>query len=202
MITCALRHATNRDRPLRLFANDANAAGGVEIAGERCAIDIEYRDDASRRDRAREIYRWLCFERRIDILFGPYPTAATSELQSGAIARMATALAPRSIVTSWNLFGERVSPVTLIFAPIARIRRVAEIAAKPERLQRRRALLRVGKHCPQYFHDDHHQQQVVDQCDDSQGEKGIIHVHESNLLCGSVVILAGVVAALVCRIDG
>lgn len=61
---------------LRLFA-DANAAGGVEIAGQRCALELEYRDDASRRDRAHEIYRWLAFDRRVDILFGPYSTALT-----------------------------------------------------------------------------------------------------------------------------
>lgn len=62
---------------LRLFADDVNDAGGVEIAGERRALDLEYRDDASRRDRAREIYRWLAFDRRVDVLFGPYSTALT-----------------------------------------------------------------------------------------------------------------------------
>ncbi len=62
---------------MRLFASDTNAAGGVEIAGEPCAIDLEYRDDGSRRDRAREIYRWLAVERRVDVLFGPYSTALT-----------------------------------------------------------------------------------------------------------------------------
>jgi branched-chain amino acid transport system substrate-binding protein len=62
---------------LRLFANDANGAGGFEIAGERCAVDLEYRDDGSRRDRAREVYRWLCFERHVDVLFGTYSTALT-----------------------------------------------------------------------------------------------------------------------------
>jgi branched-chain amino acid transport system substrate-binding protein len=62
---------------LRLFAHDVKATGGIEIAGERCAIELEYRDDASRRDRAREIYRWLVFERRVDVLFGPYSTALT-----------------------------------------------------------------------------------------------------------------------------
>ena len=62
---------------LRLFADDLNATGGVELAGERCALDLEYRDDASRRDRARDIYRWLAFERRVDLLFGPYSTALT-----------------------------------------------------------------------------------------------------------------------------
>jgi ABC-type branched-subunit amino acid transport system substrate-binding protein len=62
---------------LRLFASDTNAAGGIELAGEHCDLEFEYRDDASRRDRAREIYRWLCFERRVDLIFGPYSTALT-----------------------------------------------------------------------------------------------------------------------------
>ena len=62
---------------LRLFASDTNAAGGVDLAGERYEVELEYRDDSSRRDRAREIYRWLCFERRASLLFGPYSTALT-----------------------------------------------------------------------------------------------------------------------------
>jgi ABC-type branched-subunit amino acid transport system substrate-binding protein len=62
---------------LRLFGDDTNAAGGVELAGERREIEFEYRDDASRRDRARETYRWLCFERRVDLLLGPYSTGLT-----------------------------------------------------------------------------------------------------------------------------
>ncbi len=62
---------------LRLFASDTDAAGGIEIAGERCTLEFAYRDDSSRRDRAREIYRWLCFERRVDLLLGPYSTALT-----------------------------------------------------------------------------------------------------------------------------
>jgi branched-chain amino acid transport system substrate-binding protein len=62
---------------LRLFANDVKAAGGIELADERCTFEFEYRDDSSRRDRVHEIYRWLCFERRVDLLFGPYSTALT-----------------------------------------------------------------------------------------------------------------------------
>jgi branched-chain amino acid transport system substrate-binding protein len=62
---------------LRLFANDVKAAGGIELAGERCTFEFEYRDDSSRRERAHEIYRWLCFESRVDLLFGPYSTALT-----------------------------------------------------------------------------------------------------------------------------
>lgn len=62
---------------LRLFADDTRAAGGVTLAGERRDLEFQYCDDSSRRDRAREIYRWLCFERRVDLLFGPYSTALT-----------------------------------------------------------------------------------------------------------------------------
>jgi branched-chain amino acid transport system substrate-binding protein len=62
---------------LRLFAGDINSAGGFDLAGDRCTVELEYRDDGSRRDRAREIYRWLCFDRRVDVLFGPYSTALT-----------------------------------------------------------------------------------------------------------------------------
>jgi branched-chain amino acid transport system substrate-binding protein len=62
---------------LRLFAGDINSAGGFELAGDRCTVELEYRDDGSRRDRASEIYRWLCFDRRVDLLFGPYSTALT-----------------------------------------------------------------------------------------------------------------------------
>ena len=62
---------------LRLLADDTNAAGGIELKGERRDLEFAYHDDASRRDRASEIYRWLCFERRVDLLFGPYSTALT-----------------------------------------------------------------------------------------------------------------------------
>jgi branched-chain amino acid transport system substrate-binding protein len=62
---------------LQLFASDINSAGGLEMAGQRGAIELEYRDDCSRRDRAREIYRWLCFDRGADVIFGPYSTALT-----------------------------------------------------------------------------------------------------------------------------
>ncbi len=62
---------------LRLFASDANAGGGVSVAGARHEFEFEYRDDQSRRDRADEIYQWLCFERRVDLIFGPYSTGLT-----------------------------------------------------------------------------------------------------------------------------
>src|ERR1019366_6689384 len=94
-----------------------------------------------------------------------------SRYSANAIARMAPALAPRSIIASWNLFGVRVSPVTLIWAPIARITpRSRDRRDEQERLQGRCTLLQIRKHCPQYFHDDHYQQQIVDQRDDRQVE--------------------------------
>ncbi len=62
---------------LRLFAGDINAAGGFALGGQHCTVELDYHDDCSRRDRAREIYRSLCFDRRADIIFGPYSTALT-----------------------------------------------------------------------------------------------------------------------------
>ncbi|HVC43688.1 MAG TPA: ABC transporter substrate-binding protein [Candidatus Binataceae bacterium] len=62
---------------LGLFVGDANAAGGVEIGGARHALELECRDDCSRHDRVREIYRWLCGDRRADLCLGPYSTGLT-----------------------------------------------------------------------------------------------------------------------------
>jgi len=70
-------HGLQIETALRLFAGDVKTSGGIELAGERCAVEFEYRDDSSRRDHAHEIYRWLCFERRVNLLFGPYSTALT-----------------------------------------------------------------------------------------------------------------------------
>src|SRR5512143_166863 len=63
---------------LRLAATDLNSGGAFSLAGAPSEFAFEYRDDASNADRAREIYRWLCFERRADLLFGPYSTVLTA----------------------------------------------------------------------------------------------------------------------------
>jgi branched-chain amino acid transport system substrate-binding protein len=69
---------------LRLFVADANARGGISIAGRNCRIALECLDDRSDSVRAAEIYRWLCFERRADLIFGPY---------SSRLARVAAPIA-------------------------------------------------------------------------------------------------------------
>jgi branched-chain amino acid transport system substrate-binding protein len=68
---------------LRLFIADTNDAGGIAVGGKRYDIALRCLDDASRIDRAREIYRQLCFERPCDLIFGPY---------SSALARVAAPL--------------------------------------------------------------------------------------------------------------
>lgn len=64
------------ERAIRLFADDTNAVGFI-LQGERYELELACRDDQSRRDRAAEIYRMFCGERRTGILFGPYSTALT-----------------------------------------------------------------------------------------------------------------------------
>ena len=64
------------ERALQLFISDANAAG-FALGGEPCELGLVCLDDASRRDRAAEIYRSLCADRHADLLLGPYSTALT-----------------------------------------------------------------------------------------------------------------------------
>ena len=60
---------------MRLFVSDTNAGGGIRIGGRRHELAIECIDDQSRRERTAEIYRMLCFERRVEVIFGPYSSA-------------------------------------------------------------------------------------------------------------------------------
>ena len=75
------------DAALSLFASDTNSAGGIRIAGERRELEIECFDDASNSERCAEIYRSLCGENRVDLLFGPY---------SSGLARVAAPLAEQA----------------------------------------------------------------------------------------------------------
>jgi branched-chain amino acid transport system substrate-binding protein len=60
---------------IRLFVTDLNGSGGVLIGGSRYRLALDCSDDQSRADRVREIYRDLCFNRRLDLVFGPYSSA-------------------------------------------------------------------------------------------------------------------------------
>jgi branched-chain amino acid transport system substrate-binding protein len=62
---------------LRLFAADTNAAGGIEVDGQRYEIDLQCADDQGDRRCAESIYRELCSSRRIKLLFSPYGSALT-----------------------------------------------------------------------------------------------------------------------------
>ncbi|MGA2408951.1 MAG: ABC transporter substrate-binding protein [Candidatus Binataceae bacterium] len=68
---------TQIERALRLFVADTNASGGVTLDSVRYELELACHDDQSRRRRAAEIYHALCFERRADLLLGPYSTALT-----------------------------------------------------------------------------------------------------------------------------
>ena len=62
---------------LRLFAADTNAAGGVEIGGQRYDIALECADDHGDQHRSASIYRELCSGHQVDLLFSPYGSALT-----------------------------------------------------------------------------------------------------------------------------
>jgi len=62
---------------IRLFVADTNSGGGVETGGRQYELALECFDDCSRRDRAAEIYRSLCFDKRADLMFGPYSSGLT-----------------------------------------------------------------------------------------------------------------------------
>jgi branched-chain amino acid transport system substrate-binding protein len=62
---------------LRLFASDANAAGGIEIDSNRYEVELASEDDRGDRRRVASIYRDFCSNRRVDLLFSPYGSVLT-----------------------------------------------------------------------------------------------------------------------------
>jgi branched-chain amino acid transport system substrate-binding protein len=57
---------------LRLFVSDTNSAGAIWIGGAPREIELQCIDDASNSQRCADIYRALCGENRVNVLFGPY----------------------------------------------------------------------------------------------------------------------------------
>jgi branched-chain amino acid transport system substrate-binding protein len=75
---------------IRLFVADANASGALRVGAERCEFALVCHDDASDPTRCADIYRALCADQRIDVIFGPYSnrlTRVTAEIaeQSGRV---------------------------------------------------------------------------------------------------------------------
>ncbi|MDO8432670.1 MAG: ABC transporter substrate-binding protein [Candidatus Binatus sp.] len=64
--------ARQAETALRLFVADINAGDAIRLGGERCEFVLECHDDASNSSRCAGIYRALCADSRIGIIFGPY----------------------------------------------------------------------------------------------------------------------------------
>jgi branched-chain amino acid transport system substrate-binding protein len=62
---------------IELFAADQNAAGGVQIGGERREVALRCLDDGSNPRLCAELYRSLCYENRADLILGPYSSELT-----------------------------------------------------------------------------------------------------------------------------
>ena len=72
---------------LRLFVADMNRAGGVEVDGQRYEIALKCTDDRGDQRQASSIYRDLCSDPEIDLLFSPYGSSLTRT--AAAIANQA-----------------------------------------------------------------------------------------------------------------
>jgi branched-chain amino acid transport system substrate-binding protein len=60
---------------LHYFANAANQRAGLKIGNAWHEVDLICIDDESSPARCAEIYRSLCFEKRADVILGPYSSA-------------------------------------------------------------------------------------------------------------------------------
>ena len=69
---------------VKLFVDDLNAAGGVNVGGRAHELDLRCFDDESDVRRCAEIYRALCGGERVHLLLGPY---------SSRLARVAAPIA-------------------------------------------------------------------------------------------------------------
>ncbi len=63
---------------IRAWAEDVNGAGGLQVAGSTRPVELIWQDDASRRNRVREISRQLIVVDRVDLLIGPYSSVLTN----------------------------------------------------------------------------------------------------------------------------
>ncbi|MGZ6253233.1 MAG: ABC transporter substrate-binding protein, partial [Candidatus Binataceae bacterium] len=57
---------------IKLFVDDLNSAGGVNVGGRAHELALRCFDDRSDTRRCAEIYRALCGADRVDLLLGPY----------------------------------------------------------------------------------------------------------------------------------
>jgi len=100
---------------IRLFIADANASSALRVGGERCEFALECHDDASDPVRCAEIYRSLCADRRVGVIFGPY---------SNRLARVAAPIAEQSgrlFVNHGGAGDERWKPEMPVPGLVARI---------------------------------------------------------------------------------
>ncbi len=57
---------------IKLFVDDLNAAGGVNVGGRTRELALRCHDDQSDARRCAEIFSALCGPERVDLLLGPY----------------------------------------------------------------------------------------------------------------------------------
>ena len=60
------------------WAEDVNRADGLQVGGRRSLVELVWRDDSSRRDRAKAIAEELIVGEQVDLLIGPYSAVLTN----------------------------------------------------------------------------------------------------------------------------
>ncbi len=111
---------------LQLFVADQNAAGGVRLGGRRFSLKLECHDDQSTPERCAAIYRALCFEQPVDIVFGPYASdlvrvAAPLVEQAGMVLVNHAGAADDLCQAGWRLMVSVPSPASDYFRSFARM---------------------------------------------------------------------------------
>lgn len=70
--------AQSGERGLRIWIDDVNARGGIEVAGEKRTIDLVALDDRSDKTMVPRVYETLVKEHDVDIAFGPFGSTLTA----------------------------------------------------------------------------------------------------------------------------
>lgn len=70
--------AQSGERGLKIWVDDVNSRGGVEVGGEKRKIELVTLDDRSDKAMVPRVYETLIKEENADILFGPFGSTLTS----------------------------------------------------------------------------------------------------------------------------
>jgi branched-chain amino acid transport system substrate-binding protein len=136
--------AREAEQGLRLFVQETNAGSGISIGGARCEIRLRLLDDGGDPGRCAEIYRALCFDERVDLLFGPF-TSATLRAAAPIAEQARTLMINHGGALDPGGGRDRHGMVVSVAAPAADyLKGVAKLLATLKMFRKRVALIYAG----------------------------------------------------------